>query len=192
MEQTSGIYDKEERAQPDMQFEYEITPNRVLPRPNSCITGRVTRSESGGRSFPYSSELPVLELRGLQAKFGWPEFLLAVTSPLWCYAGVSSLFPGVFKKYLQTCLSRITSACAKGFRAAMNQSGFEVTEDSCSWRVQWPAVTMRSEDVKVFLLCSYGSMFIFGKRYLTGEQQQELRVLSGLGPPPRTRYPRSR
>jgi predicted HD phosphohydrolase len=104
------------------------------------------------------------------------------TGGVWIYAGVSNLFPRHLKKHFQRAYYG-AHLSGKRFNAAMNQDGFEIAETSCSWRVQWQSVQIKSEDENVFLLCSYGSMFIFGKRYLSDEQQHELRAFSGLKSP---------
>ena len=47
--------------------------------------------------------------------------------------------------------------------------------------VQWQGIGLKGENEKVFMICSTGgTIFMFGKKYLTDEQQQELRRLSGL------------
>ena len=62
----------------------------------------------------------------------------------------------------------------------MNGDGFELAEEFCNWRVQWSAVHLKGENERAFILCSYGTIFMFGKKYLTADQQEELRKLSGL------------
>lgn len=70
----------------------------------------------------------------------------------------------------------------KRFKADVNEDGFEVTGDLCSWHVRWLRVRPKGENERVFIFTLYpeGTIFMFGKRYLNDEQQQELRRLSGL------------
>jgi len=67
----------------------------------------------------------------------------------------------------------------KRFKAAVDEDGFEVTGDQCSWRVRWPGVRVKGENEQVFMLHSHGT-FIFEKKYLNTQQQEHLRRVSGL------------
>jgi len=64
----------------------------------------------------------------------------------------------------------------------VSDDGFDVAGDTCTWRVRWQGVRLKAENKRVFMFCSYGTIFIFGKQYLANEQQEELRRLGGLGP----------
>jgi hypothetical protein len=77
--------------------------------------------------------------------------------------------------------SAASELAGKTFRADLNEDGFDVAGDTCSWRVKWQGVRWNGENERVFMLYSQGTVFIFGKQYLTTEQQTELRSLSGLG-----------
>jgi hypothetical protein len=112
-----------------------------------------------------------------QRPIDWAQCLLAVSALWWIYAGVVNLFPvRYFGRYYET-----SGLAGKRFKANVRDDGFDVTGDGCSWRVAWQGVRLKSEGKRVFMLCSYGTVFIFGKQYLTDEQQTKLRDLSGLG-----------
>jgi hypothetical protein len=71
----------------------------------------------------------------------------------------------------------------KKFQAEVNEEGFEVVGDLRSWRVQWAGVSLKGENEHAFVLYSVGTVFMFGKKYLAAEQQQELRRLAALAAP---------
>jgi hypothetical protein len=52
------------------------------------------------------------------------------------------------------------------------EDGFFVTGNECSWRALWPEALPKGEDKPVFMFC--------GKRYLTVEQQQAIRLLMAI------------
>jgi hypothetical protein len=62
------------------------------------------------------------------------------------------------------------SATKMGFRSAV----------MCSWRVLWAEARLKGEDKCVFMFSGKGTIFIFGKKYLTDEQQKEIRRLAAL------------
>lgn len=66
------------------------------------------------------------------------------------------------------------------FSADVNENGFEIKGEFCDWRVRWPGVILKGEDKQVFIFVSGGTIFIFGTKFLNGEQQKDLRKLSGL------------
>jgi hypothetical protein len=74
---------------------------------------------------------------------------------------------------------RRSELAGKKFKADVGQDEFSVSGDEYSWRVKWTGVKVKGESEKVFLL-SGPVMFIFGKKYLTEDQQRELRTFAGL------------
>jgi hypothetical protein len=92
------------------------------------------------------------------------------------YYGVGNFFPARhFRRAFHG-----AGLAGKKFKADVNEDGFEVTGDVCSWRIRWPGVQLKGEDERVIMLSSGGTIFMFGKKYLNNEQIQELRRLSGL------------
>jgi hypothetical protein len=68
----------------------------------------------------------------------------------------------------------------KTFKADLSEEGFEVSGDECNWRVRWRGVRVKGENESVLVLYGANTVFIFGKKYLSHEQQQEFRKLAGL------------
>jgi hypothetical protein len=68
----------------------------------------------------------------------------------------------------------------KVFAALVDLNGFQIEGECFKWSVEWPGVASKGEDKQVFIFVSGGIIFIFGKKFLTNEQQDELRKLSGL------------
>lgn len=109
----------------------------------------------------------------------WATFLRAVIGAWWIYAAVRNLFPaGYFRSAYQG-----TDLSGRRFAADVNEDGFEAMADTCSGHVQWPGVRVKGENKTVFLLRCYGTLFMFGKKYLSIEQQQQLHKFGGLAAP---------
>ena len=68
----------------------------------------------------------------------------------------------------------------KSFQADADENGFHITGEFFEWRVKWPAVRLKGEDERVFMFVAGGTVYIFGKKFLSSDQQQELRRISGL------------
>lgn len=112
--------------------------------------------------------------------FDWGTVLLGMVSA-WCmYAGLSTVFPTAYirRQYRKAFLD------GKTFHADLDQQGFQVSEDDCTWRIPWSGVSVKGENAQVFILYSDAAhtIFIFGKTYITSEQQAELRTLASLSP----------
>jgi hypothetical protein len=106
------------------------------------------------------------------------QIILAAIGAWWIYAGVARFFPAWhFRRAYPK-----NDFAGKKFTFDANEDGFEVTADLYSWSVRWPGLRLKAENQQVFMLYSQGSIFMLGKKFLTDEQQQELRTLSGLTP----------
>jgi hypothetical protein len=103
-------------------------------------------------------------------------FLLGAVGGWWVYAGVVNLFPA---RYLRGQYQKAELA-GKTFKADLSEEGFEVSGDECNWRVRWRGVRVKGENESVLVLYGANTVFIFGKKYLSHEQQQEFRKLAGL------------
>ncbi|SRR5258708_3410930 len=98
--------------------------------------------------------------------------LLALSGAWLICAGMTNLFPS---QYIRRAYRGLKLA-GKKYQANLNEEGFEIVGDLCSWRVRWPGVLLKGESEHVFILNSEdGHLFMFGKKYLTEEQQQQLR-----------------
>ena len=159
-----------------MHFEYEIGQEEYVA--SSLLYLKLTRSRSylQWALFSIFGGLLFVMVAWSKAPFGWVELLLMLVGLWWLYAGFLNLFPA--RHYRQA--YRKADLAGKKFTADVNAQGFEVIGELCSWKVQWPGVRFKGENDKVIILCSAGTVFMFGKKYLSGPQQQELRNLAGL------------
>lgn len=66
------------------------------------------------------------------------------------------------------------------YHADLDNHGFSVRGDSCSWQVPWTEVQHKGEDDRVFMFSGKATIFMFGKEYLTDEQQREIRQFAAL------------
>jgi hypothetical protein len=161
-----------------MHFEYEITADEY-------VASQILVNQLGGARTRIQS-VAIWILAGIflifvawnEGAIKWATILLAAIGAWWIYAGVASLFPA---RHFRRAY-RGAEVAGKRFIADVDEDGFEVKGESCCWRVQWAGVLRKGEDAQVFMLYSQGTVFMFGKKYLSIEQQQELRRLSGLAP----------
>lgn len=158
-----------------MHFDYEITAqdyiaSQILYRGLHKRRKRIDAALAwilGGVMFivlPYN-----------ERPFTWSSSVLALMGAWWIYCGVAGLFPSLHLKRAY----RRSELAGKKFKADVGQDEFSVSGDEYSWRVKWTGVKVKGESEKVFLL-SGPAMFIFGKKYLTEDQQRELRTFAGL------------
>ena len=97
--------------------------------------------------------------------------LLAAIGAWWIYGGSRILFPA---RYFRRAYRSFEFA-GKSFKADVDDDGFQIAGEFCEWRVKWPAVRVKGEDELVFIFFAGGTIYIFGKKFLSGDQQQELR-----------------
>ena len=160
-----------------MHFEYEITVDEY------AAAQQLYHKQSGGRKRVERATGWIITgvffivIAWSERVLNWAPILLAATGVWWIYAGVATFFPTM---HFRRAYRRVELA-GKRFKADVTEDGFEVAGDLCSWRVRWPSVRLKGENERVFMLYSESTIFIFGKKYLSDEQQQELRSLSGLG-----------
>lgn len=161
-----------------MHFEYEITAD-------DYAAAQILLNQLGGSRTRIRSAV-IWILAGVflvlvawnEGVVNWASVLLGGIGAWWIYAAVASLF---LARYFRRAY-RGAEVAGKRFIADVNEDGFEVKGESCAWRVQWAGVLQKGENRQVFMLYSQGTVFMFGKKYLSIEQQQELRRLSGLDP----------
>lgn len=163
-----------------MHFEYEIGPEEYVS--SQLLYVKLSRDRKrlqwgaicifGGLGFVLAALIV-----GSREDFRWLELLLILVGSWWLYAAFLNFFPArqIRKIYRSTDLS------GRKFKADVSQDRFEVVGENCTWQVQWSGVRLKGENEKVFVFCSTGgTIFMFGKKYLTDEQQQELRRLAGF------------
>jgi hypothetical protein len=103
--------------------------------------------------------------------------LLAALGAWWIVCGLRIIFPQsyIYRAY------RKADLAGRKFKADINEEGFAVTGEYEAWRIQWPGVRIKGENEHLFVFYpGGGTLFIFGKMYLSSEQQSELRRMSGL------------
>jgi len=161
-----------------MHFEYEITADEFV------ASQLLYHKLSGGRKHSERAVQRILvgiifiAIAWNEWSLKWTPILVALIGAWWIYSAVASLFPA---RYFRREYSK-SDLAGKRFKADVGEDGFEVTGDVCSWRVRWSGVRVKGENEQVFMLYSHGTMFMFGKKFLSSEQQEELRRLSGLMP----------
>lgn len=158
-----------------MQFDYEI-PVEEYAAAQILYYSACHKSSLVRRAFG----LVLLGLFFLLiAAFRWAEWgpiLLLLTGAWFIYGGIACLFP---MRYYRRAYPE-TGLAGKNYHAELDEDGFSVTGDSCSWRVLWSEVRHKGENKRVFIFCAKGSIFIFGKKYLTDEQQRDARQFLGM------------
>jgi len=103
----------------------------------------------------------------------WPPVLLFLTGAWFIYGGIVGLFPNYhYRRAYPT-----SGLAGKNYHVELDENGFSVSGDSCNWRVLWTEVQLKGEDKSVFMFSAKGTIFIFGKKYLTAEQQERIRGL---------------
>ena len=87
---------------------------------------------------------------------------------LFIYWGIVRLFPiRHYRRYYPD-----SGLVGKSYHAELDENGFSVTGDGCSWRVLWTDPLLKGEDNRVLMFSGKGTIFILGKKYLTDEQQK--------------------
>ena len=159
-----------------MYIEYEITADEYVA--SQLLYRKLSRDRKRFQWAAYSILTGLLFLGvGWSGRLpDWAALPLLIIGAWWICVGVVNLYPA---RNLRQAY-RGQELAGKKFKADLSENGFEVTGELCSWRVQWPCVKLKGENERVFILYSLGSIFVFGKQYLSDEQQQELRRVSGL------------
>ena len=159
-----------------MNFEYEIGADEFVA--SQLLYDKLRRGRKRIELAVYSilAGLVCVVIAWNEWSHNWAPILLALVGASWIYSGAVGLFPAWYcrRAYPKS------EVAGRSFKADVSEKGFEVTGDLCSRQVQWPGVRLKGENEQVFMLYSSGTIFMFGKKYLSSEQQQYLRKLSGL------------
>ena len=159
-----------------MHFEYEIGPDEYVAAQHLYLKLGRDRSRPQWTAFCMLGGLLLILIVLTRGTFGWGEVILLLMGTWLLYIGCLNLFPARYYRRA----NRSANLVGKKFVVDVTAEGFEVAGEYCSWRVRWPGVQIKGENEKVFMICSAGTIFMFGKKYLTDQQKQELRQLSGL------------
>ena len=162
-----------------MQFEYEVPVDEYVASLVLYfkLSARRKRIEYGVRWILQGAFFIFI---ALSAKLlSWAPVLLFATGAWWIYIGMANLVPmwHIRRGYQES------DVAGQKYQADVNEEGFEVVGDLCSWRIRWAGVSLKGENERVFMLYSVGIIFMFGKKYLTDEQQHEFRRLAALPSP---------
>lgn len=110
----------------------------------------------------------------------WSTVLLALVGGFFVFCAFTIVFPGALSRRTFRRGYREAELAGKKYYADVNESGLEVHNDLLGWTARWAGVRPKGENGMVFILCAGGRIFIFPKRFLTAQQQEELCGLSGL------------
>ena len=110
-------------------------------------------------------------LVGFRFGANWLRILFLVIAACFLFTGIRYLFPiHYFRRHYPT-----SGLAGKRYQADLDEGGFSVTGDACNWRIPWSEARIKGEDNLVFMFTGKGTVFIFGKKYLTEEQQKAIR-----------------
>jgi len=159
-----------------MHFEYEITSDEYVASQALYCKLQGGRRQVERAAFWILSGLFFIVIAWNDSRPSLTPILIGAIGIWWTYAGIRMVFPS---RYFRRAYRTFAFAGTK-FKADIDESGFEIKSDFCEWIVRWPGVQLKGDDERVFIFVSGGTIFIFGKKYLNSEQQEELRRLSGL------------
>jgi hypothetical protein len=159
-----------------MEFEYEITADDYAAA-NVLYHRLISARQRGSEWFLAGAIFLIIAL--VERERGLSPVLLGAIGIWWMGAGLGRVFPRLLRGYYRRYYKRVGLAGQK-YYAKLNEEGFQVAGNYCTWQNRWADVSPEGEDNCVFMLFSHGFLFIFAKRYLTDEQQQALRTLAGL------------
>jgi hypothetical protein len=162
-----------------MEFEYEVSAADYYDA--SIFYYRLNRrrlAAGSGSLFIFGGFLIVVGL--IEKEKGLSPLLLIALGAILIWFGVVGFFPRLSpRKRFRKCFKELGIE-GKKYRAAVDTEGINIVGDDTTWSRRWSDISSKGEDDKLFLFCSKFTMFIFAKRYLTEEQQQELRSFISL------------
>lgn len=104
-----------------------------------------------------------------------------VRSVLATVVGAWLIYEGGLRNFFpQSYLGRhyaVADLAGRKFTAEIDEHALQIETANWGWRVPWDGVRQKAENDRVFMIYSFGTMFILGKRYLGPEQQREIRRL---------------
>lgn len=154
-----------------MQFEYEITADDYVAAQMLChkLTYPHKRIPPGVVWILSGFFLLVVVWNEKVQVFS--HALLLLIGVWWIYGGVITFFPGRhYRKFYAA-----TGLAGEKFMVDATEEGLSVKGNAESWQLKWAAVRSKGEDDHIFVLCA-GTIFMFGKQYLSRDQQEELKI----------------
>jgi hypothetical protein len=163
-----------------MQFEYEVSADNYADA--LILYYRLNRTRPGGASirtyFLFGGFLLAVGL--VERERGLSPLLLIALGALIVWFGVASFFPRLSSRRNYRKHYRELGIEGKKYQANISEEGLNLTGDDTTWSRQWSDISSKGEDKQLFMLYSRGTLFIFAKRYLSDDQQRELRTLASL------------
>lgn len=161
----------------NMEFNYEI-PADEYAAANVLYYKASHKGTQIGRvlRWIFSGLVFILVAVFRSAEFG--QILLILAGAFFIYVGVLifSQASRYRRAYPQSGLA------GKTYRAEMDEQGFTVSGNLCRWQVPWNEARLKGEDKLVFMFSGKGTIFIFGKKFLSEEQQAWIRRFVGGSP----------
>lgn len=161
-----------------MQFDYEIPEQEFIAAQMLYNTAQI-KGRPAIRGIGWGLVGLFFVLIGV-LRWGkeWGAILLLITGLWLAYCGIAIMFPQAqYRKYYRN-YYRESALAGKKYHAELDRHGFQVQGDGCSWQVAWEEVKRKAEDETVFMLNAKSTVFIFGKKFLSDVQQEELRQLA--------------
>jgi hypothetical protein len=160
-----------------MRFEYEISPDEYVAGHMAYYLAAKGRRRYVQRGlFWLAVGLFFFYAAWNEQVLSWAPILLSITGAYCIYWGLANLFLEVYFRLHY----RRSGVRGKKYRAELDEMGFEVAGEECTWRIPWAGVSAKRESKRVFIVYAANTVFIFGKNYLRPENQNELRRLAGL------------
>lgn len=157
-----------------MQFDYEVPIEEYA-------AGQVLYAKARSKGVFVQqvllwTSLAVFFVLLVASRFGadWLRILFLLIAAYFFFFGIRFLFP---TRYFRRHYPK-SGLAGKNYHAELDEDGFSVIGDACHWRIRWPEVRLKGEDNLVFMFTGKGTIFIFGKKYLTDEQQRTIRQFS--------------
>jgi hypothetical protein len=153
-----------------IRFEYEISEDDYIAGQTLYFKQHMGRKRLEHAITWIALGLGLFVISGVQPVSNFSRVVFVAMGG-WClYCGLAHLFPQLYlrKQYRRSGLS------GKKYQADIDAEGLLVKGDVCEWRVKWSGVTVKGENESVFMFQGANTTFIFGKKYLSEEQQTEL------------------
>ncbi len=159
-----------------MHFEYEIAADDYVAGQLLYHKHTPSRKHTEGVVAQGLAGLFFLVVAWNERRISWSVVLISAFGVWWIYGALASLFVA---RHFRRAYKKSELAGRK-FQADVDADAIEVRDDLFSWRVRWPGVRLKAENDQMFMLYAAGTIFMFGKKYLTEAQQLELRRLCGF------------
>jgi hypothetical protein len=154
-----------------MQFDYEIPADEYAAAQvlyyKACSNANFVKEALAWASFGLLCILMAI----LDKASDWIPILLFFAGLSLIYGGIAPLF--ATRKYRK--FYPESGLAGKAFHAEVDDDGLAVSGNDCTWRVLWAEVRFKGEDERVFMFAGKGTMFIFGKKFLTDNLQSQIR-----------------